>query len=127
MARSRIPRRGFYANPVNRALVFAYDFDAGDAVWLRHGQHLDKVLDEDQEAVWELPANQEELDAFADRYNFERISSADARPHIVHYLKKVCDELLSPETNKEIVEDPNLAIQFVRAVKNFMLDVEEIA
>jgi hypothetical protein len=96
-------------------------------VWLRHGQHLDKVLDEDQEAVWELPANQEELDAFADRYNFERISSADARPHIVHYLKKVCDELLSPETNKEIVEDPNLAIQFVRAVKNFMLDVEEIA
>ena len=66
------------------------------------------------------------MKAFLTRYGFERISTKEAEPYIRQYITRVRTELLDPDANKEIINDPSMSIGFVRAVKNFMLDLEEL-
>jgi len=122
----KLPSQGFLASRISHALVLAYDVKANDAVWIRHGQRHDHVLDEDVEAVHQIPESLEDLASFCDRYGFERITTQEAEPYVKNYLQKVFYDLISPEVNGEIIKNPEMCIQFVRAVKNFMLDVEEI-
>lgn len=128
MAEAKLPKKGFIASRINHAYVIAYDLDAGDSVFLRTSQYgsLEQVLDEDWEEAWPMPDTAEALADFMRRYGWERISTLQARDAIIGYLRSVAESLLDPEVNKEIIRDPSLAIQFVRAVKNFMMDVEEI-
>jgi hypothetical protein len=128
VAEAKLPAKGFIASRVNHAYVIAYDTDAEDSVFLRTSAvpRLEKVLEEEWEEHWPMPDTTEALTEFMRQYGWERISTLQARPALEGYLKLVCDELLDPEVNKEIIRDPSVAIQFVRAVKNFMMDVEEI-
>lgn len=123
---SRVPLKGYCATKTSRAFVFAYDLISHDAVWLRCGMVNDTVLDQDFEAMWQLPESEEDVTAFITQHGFERITTKDAEPFLRQYLTKVRMELLDFDTNKEILSDPQMSIGFVRAVKNFILDVEEL-
>lgn len=124
--RRKLPSKGFLASKTSHALVLAYDAKANDAVWIRYGQHHDHVLAEDCDAVLEIPGSLEGLASFCDRYGLERITTEEAEPYVKSYIQKVFYDLISPEVSGELIKSPEMCIQFVRAVKNFMLDVEEI-
>lgn len=127
MAPPKIPSKGYIAKKNSHAFVFAYDIEAGDAVWLRCGtDDRDEVLDSDVEAIWPLPEDAEGVREFIVKYGFERITTSQAQPYIRQYLTRVRTELLDPEANREILNDPTSSIGFVRAVKNFLLDLEEL-
>lgn len=116
--------KGFYAARTSHAWVFAYT--GHDAVWIRTGMgEEDSPLDDDFEGEWELPSGGEELKEFLKRYGFEKITSSQAEPYVRKYLYRVI-EVLHPDSNKEILADPNVTIEFVRLVKDFLIDLESL-
>lgn len=128
MTEQRLPQRGFLAARNSEAEVLAYDLSGEDAVWIRMGstEESNKVLWEDCESIWELPESRDELNAFIKRYGFQRITAKQAEPHIKRYVQAVYHELMDPAANREIMDDPAGTIAFVRCVKNFIMDIEEL-
>lgn len=117
-------RPGFYAARTSHAWVFA--FNGHDAIWLRTGMgEDDSPLDDEYEGEWELPDDPESVGEFLKRYGFVKLTSTEAQPYIRKYLYHVI-ETLHPDSNKEVLSDPNKVLNFVRLVKDFLWEFEQL-
>ena len=117
-------RPGFYAAQTSHAWVFA--FNGEDTVWLRTGMlEEDSPLNADFEEEWELPEDLEGVREFMKMYGFVKLTTKEAQPYIRKYLYHVI-EILHPDSNKELAEDPNKVLDFVRLVKDFLYDLDQI-
>jgi len=121
------PETGFYASGMKLnstwAYVFAYDEETADATWLR--QDGMTMVYAEPEVLWQLPDDPADFGEFCFQHGFRKVTLKEALPAIRSYLAEVV-EMISPENAADMLHEPATAVGYVRAVRSFIDEVEEL-
>jgi hypothetical protein len=116
---------GFYGSGRSKSgwlYVFAYDQDTQDATWLWNAG--EPMIDEEPEFEWPFPDDPEEFGEWCQQYSFQAIPAKQARAAVLRYLEQLHEYL---RDSMEMFDSPVTSVGFVRAVRNMINELEEIA